>query len=155
MCNQDNQCSTRSLKANDNDDDGDNNDDDEQDTSSPSSSATGPTAPPRHAATGPLGRPRSTPVSGTTGMVPHPLSKRRSGVRSRPTPNKTEFVDGTTRAQPLIDRHIKARVGTRDVRGGAPYPAGLSQEPVDFCAKENERHFVLILDSCPGRNRRT
>ena len=36
---------------------------------------------------------------------------------------------------------VKARVGTRDVRDGFPYPAGLSQKPVDFSAKENDRRF--------------
>ena len=56
----------------------------------------------------------------------------------RTTPHKTES-DAGRRVQLLPV--VKAHVGTRDVRDGVPYPAGLSQELVDLCAKENARQF--------------
>ena len=50
-------------------------------------------------------------------------------------PPDVQYLEGTDGSTDLS--FIKARVDTRDVRDGAPYPAGLSQELLTLPFKES------------------
>ena len=132
-------CKPRRRTNDDDDDDVNNDDDDDDDDDVQRASII------RHhvgnrggvkANSPPEAKALGTPVSGTTGMVPHPSSKTRSWVPSCASPNKTESDE--RRKGPVVTKlvrtdlsFVKASAGVRNVRNDAPAPAGNSREPHD------------------------
>jgi hypothetical protein len=144
------------------DNDGDNDDDDDDDdghiTSSPSA---------LHAATGPLGRPRSTPVRERPGLS-QPHHQDAVMGSSCASPNKTESDEKReeNRKEPVVTKlirtdestdlsFVKASVGTRNIRDGAPAPAGncrdseLNVAPGGNTRAANPSDSSTLLDKDP------